>query len=109
LIHYVKIFKISLQRKFLMLRNPNFLYKSFHECKDYSIFFTYDTLLHALAANGKLHAPCPPAGGQAGFSKTRSHRVRQLTDPSLQIPAKADNQKRWKRPRQPAGWQAWCI
>jgi len=36
-----------------MLRNPNFLYKSFHECKDYSIFFTYGTLLHALAATRK--------------------------------------------------------
>jgi len=23
-----------------MLRNPNLLYKSFHECKDYSIYFT---------------------------------------------------------------------
>jgi hypothetical protein len=62
-----------------------------------------------LSKNGKLYASCLPAGGQAGFSKTRSHRVRQLTDPSLQIPAKADKRKRRKPYRQPAGWQAWRI
>jgi hypothetical protein len=68
-----------------MLRIPNFLYKSFHECKDYSIFFTYDTLLHALAATEScMH--------RAGFTGTRSH-------PPLQIPAKADNQKRCKPAR----------
>jgi hypothetical protein len=46
---------------------------------------------------------------RSGFSTTRSHRVRQLTNPSLQIPAKADYQKRWNPARQPAGWQAWCM
>jgi hypothetical protein len=38
----------------------------------------------------------------AGLAETRSH-------PPLQNSAKADNPKRWKPARQPAGWQAWCI
>jgi hypothetical protein len=44
------------------------------------------TVIYATSCrnNGKLYAPCPPAGGQAGFSKTYSH-------PPIQIPAKADN------------------
>ena len=50
-----------------MLRNPNFLYKSFHECKDYLIFFTYASYLHALAATEScMH--------RAGLTETRSSR-----------------------------------
>jgi len=38
-----------------MLRNPNFLYKSYHKCKDYLIFFTYGIFLHVLAANVDIY------------------------------------------------------